>query len=86
MSVMITLEMPIKSDKLDEYLGIMKQALVETRSSRAVKVSRRMSKKKSPWCVWSNVGIVLKTNKRIWHGAWRPDYWKRWDHISTVIS
>ena len=32
MSVMITLEMPIKSEKLEEYLGIMKQALVDTRN------------------------------------------------------
>ena len=32
MSVMVTLEMPIKSEKLEEYLGIMKQALVDTRN------------------------------------------------------
>ncbi len=31
MSVMITLEMPVKPDMLDEYLSILKGALVETR-------------------------------------------------------
>ena len=32
MSVMITLEMPVKPDMLEEYLNILKGALVETRS------------------------------------------------------
>ena len=32
MSVMITLEMPVKPDMLEEYLDILKGALVETRS------------------------------------------------------
>jgi len=31
MSVMITLELPVKPDMLDEYLDILKEALVETR-------------------------------------------------------
>ena len=34
MSVMITLEMPVKPDMLEEYLNILKGALVETRSYR----------------------------------------------------
>ena len=32
MSVMITLEMPVKPDVLEDYLNILKGALVETRS------------------------------------------------------
>ncbi len=32
MSVMITLEFPVKPDMLDDYLDILKGALVETRS------------------------------------------------------
>ena len=32
MSVMITLEMPVKPDMLEDYLNILKGALVETRS------------------------------------------------------
>jgi len=32
MSVMITLEMPVKPDMLNEYLDILKGALVETRA------------------------------------------------------
>ena len=32
MSVMITLEMPVKPDMLEDYLAILKGALVETRS------------------------------------------------------
>ena len=31
MSVMITIEMPVIPEKLEEYLGILKQALVDTR-------------------------------------------------------
>tara|TARA_Y100001970_G_scaffold288855_1_gene417437 strand:- start:107310 stop:107603 length:294 start_codon:yes stop_codon:yes gene_type:complete len=31
MSVLVTLEMPVKPDMLEEYLGILKGALVETR-------------------------------------------------------
>ena len=32
MSVMITLEMPVKPDMLEDYLNILKEALVETRA------------------------------------------------------
>tara|TARA_Y100001949_G_C15754232_1_gene229232 strand:+ start:83 stop:217 length:135 start_codon:yes stop_codon:yes gene_type:complete len=32
MSVMITIEMPVIPEKLEEYLGILKQALVDTRA------------------------------------------------------
>ena len=32
MSVMITLEMPVKPDMLEDYLNILKGALVETRA------------------------------------------------------
>ena len=36
MSVMITLEMPVKPDMLEDYLNILKGALVETRAYKAV--------------------------------------------------
>ena len=32
MSVMVTIEMPVIPEKLEEYLGILKQALVDTRA------------------------------------------------------
>ena len=37
MSVMITLEMPVKPDMLDDYLNILKEALVETRAYKGCK-------------------------------------------------
>ena len=59
MSVMITLEMPIKSDKLDENLGIMKQALVETRGYKGCEsVETYVEKEKSVVCLverWNSV-------------------------------
>ena len=32
MSVMVTLEMPVRPDMLEDYLNILKEALVETRA------------------------------------------------------
>ena len=37
MSVMVTLEMPVKPDMLEDYLNILKGALVETRSYKGCK-------------------------------------------------
>ena len=37
MSVMITLEIPVKPDILDDYLNILKEALVETRAYKGCK-------------------------------------------------
>ena len=37
MSVMVTLEMPVKPDMLDDYLNILKEALVETRAYKGCK-------------------------------------------------
>ena len=37
MSVMITLEMPVKPDMLEDYLNILKEALVETRAYKGCK-------------------------------------------------
>ena len=37
MSVMITLEMPVKPDMLEDYLNILKEALVETRDYKGCK-------------------------------------------------
>ena len=59
MSVMITLEMPIKSEKLEEYLGIMKQALVDTRNYKGCEsVESYVEKEKSVVCLverWNSV-------------------------------
>ena len=37
MSVMITLEMPVKPDMLEDYLNILKEALVETRAYKGLR-------------------------------------------------
>ena len=59
MSVMITLEMPIKSEKLEEYLGIMKQALVDTRNYKGCESGETyVEKEKSVVCLverWNSV-------------------------------